>query len=143
MERQGLIETGTGEYPLISLTPAGVQAMKQGTEEKLRWPALSSRDNPLKNPKRGGTATSAEEIATRELGWDEALFGKLKRLRSALAESEGKPAYLIFSNQTLEFLTRLQPTTTDAALKIRGIGQAKATTYLPEFLKLIRQHQGR
>lgn len=138
MERQGLIETGGGEYPLVSITAAGVQAMKSGTSAKLRWPALSARDNPLKTDAR----TSSTELATRELGWDEALFGKLKRLRSALAESEGKPAYVIFSNQTLEFLTRLQPTTVDAALKIRGIGQAKAATYLPEFLKLIRQHKG-
>lgn len=138
MERQGLIETTQGEYPLITLTRAGQDAMKNGSVVKLRWPNLSGDAGPLKAEAKG----TATDLATRELGWDEALFAKLKRLRNAVAESEGKPAYVVFSNQTLEFLTRLQPTTVDAALKIRGIGQGKADTYLPEFLKLIRQHKG-
>jgi ATP-dependent DNA helicase RecQ len=135
LERQGWIEVTTGEYPMVSLTPEGVEVMKSGTQAKVRWPTMANKNSPLKS-----NATTGE-VKSRELGWDEALFSKLKRLRNALAESEGKPAYAIFSNQTLEFLTRLQPTTVDAALKIRGIGQGKANTYLADFLSLIRKHK--
>ncbi|MCW0220132.1 MAG: HRDC domain-containing protein [Prosthecobacter sp.] len=56
--------------------------------------------------------------------------------------AEGVPAYLIFSNQTLEFLTRLKPTSIEAGLKIRGVGDKKAHTFLPEFIQVIKKHLG-
>jgi ATP-dependent DNA helicase RecQ len=134
LERHALVTTTMGEYPLLTLTAKGAEVMKTGLGPKLRWPSLSAKDSPLKD---GAT------VAAQELGFDEVLFEKMKKLRNALAQSEGKPAYVVFSNQTLEFLTRLKPTTVDAAKKIRGIGDAKATTYLPEFLQLIRNHAGK
>jgi ATP-dependent DNA helicase RecQ len=48
--------------------------------------------------------------------------------------------YVVFSNQTLEFFTRLKPKTIEAALKIRGVGEKKAVTYLPEFIQVIKKH---
>jgi ATP-dependent DNA helicase RecQ len=134
IERHGLVLTTTGEYPLLTLTTKGAEVMKTGTAPRMRWPETNAKASPLKD---GGSVTAME------LGFDEVLFDKMKKLRNALAQSEGKPAYVIFSNQTLEFLTRLKPTTVDAAKKIRGIGDAKATTYLPEFLQLIRNHAAR
>jgi ATP-dependent DNA helicase RecQ len=134
IERHGLVLTTTGEYPLLTLTAKGAEVMKTGAAPRMRWPEINAKASPLKD---GGSVTAME------LGFDEVLFEKMKKLRNALAQSEGKPAYVIFSNQTLEFLTRLKPTTVDAAKKIRGIGDAKATTYLPEFLQLIRNHAAR
>lgn len=134
LERHGLVLTSQGEYPLLSLTSKGAEAMRTGTAPRMRWPVLNAKASPLKDP---------TSVAAQELGFDEALFDKMKRLRNALAASEGKPAYVIFSNQTLEFLTRLKPRSVEDAKKIRGIGDAKATTYLPEFLKLIAGHSSR
>jgi len=134
LERHGLVITSQGEYPLLSLTSKGAEAMRTGIAPRMRWPALNAKASPLKDP---------ASVVAQELGFDEVLFDKMKRLRNALASSEGKPAYVIFSNQTLEFLTRLKPRSVEEAKKIRGIGDAKATTYLPEFLKLIAGHSGR
>ncbi|MBL9142194.1 MAG: RecQ family ATP-dependent DNA helicase [Verrucomicrobiaceae bacterium] len=134
LERHGLVITSQGEYPLLSLTSKGAEAMRMGIAPRMRWPTLNAKASPLKDP---------ASVVAQELGFDEVLFDKMKRLRNALASSEGKPAYVIFSNQTLEFLTRLKPRSVEEAKKIRGIGDAKATTYLPEFLKLIAGHSGR
>lgn len=136
IERHGLVLTTTGEYPLLTLTSKGAEVMKTGTAPRMRWPEMNAKASPLKDG-------SSASISSTELGFDEVLFDKMKKLRNALAQSEGKPAYVVFSNQTLEFLTRLKPTTVEAAKKIRGIGDAKATTYLPEFLQLIRNHAAR
>ena len=136
MERHGLVEISGGEFPKVSLTPSGIEVMRSGTAARLRWP---SAPTPVSSALKSDSKTG--DVTIGELGWDEALFNKLKRLRNALAEADGKPPYTVFSNQTLEFLTRLQPTTVDAALKIRGIGPAKAQSVLPEFLKLIKQHK--
>ncbi|MFZ4593523.1 MAG: RecQ family ATP-dependent DNA helicase [Verrucomicrobiaceae bacterium] len=134
LEKLQLIEVSLGEYPLVTLTAKGAETMRSGANVRLRWPALHEKQSPLK------PGASDIGAAAQELGFDEALFDKMKRLRSALAQSEGKPAYVIFSNATLEFLTRLKPTTIEAAKKIRGIGDGKVNSYLPEFLKLIQQH---
>ena len=137
MEKHGLVQVSSGEYPLISLTSKGDQVMRTGAGPKMRWPVLNGKPSPLKP----GSKASEADVKTQELGFDDALFDKLKRLRSALAQSEGKPAYTVFSNQTLEFFTRLKPTTLDEAKKIRGVGEIKASTYLPEFVRLIASHQ--
>jgi ATP-dependent DNA helicase RecQ len=136
MEKRLFILVSGGEYPVVSLTDKGMEAMKSGTREPLHWPIHDEvvKATGLKN--QGDTAG----LETRELGFDEALFGKLKKLRNALAESEGKPAYTVFNNATLEFFTRLKPTTPAAAAKIRGVGEVKAKTYLPEFLAVIQKH---
>lgn len=135
LERAGLLEVSRGEYPLVTLTAEGAKAMKAGSPVALRWPRAYA---PVK--KADASASEKASLSTLELGFDEALFDKLKQHRMVLAKSEGVPAYRIFSNQTLEFLTRLKPTTPEAALKIRGIGEAKARDYLPDFLQIIRRH---
>ena len=135
MEKHGLIETSIGEYPKVTLTSRGAEVMKRGENVKMRWPSMQA---PITKPK-GKTALN-EELAARELGFDDALFEKLKRHRTAVAEAEGVPPYIIFSNQTLEFMTRLKPKTIDAGLKIRGVGEKKAKEYLPDFIQIIKKH---
>ncbi len=135
IEKLGLIETSGGEYPKVTLTARGAQVMKRGENVKMRWPSMQA---PVTKPK-GKTAMN-EELATRELGFDDALFEKLKRHRGTLAESEGVPPYIIFNNQTLEFMTRLKPKTIEAGMKIRGVGEKKAKEYLPDFIQIIKKH---
>ena len=140
MERQGLIETSSGDYPLVSLTEKGIHHMKTGDNLKMRWPQPE---------KLGRTSLVSDrkvkpgvEVVARELGFDEGLFEKLKKHRALLAKSEGVPAFRIFTNQTLEFFTRLKPTSAEAAMKIRGVGEARARDYLPDFIAIIKGHGG-
>jgi ATP-dependent DNA helicase RecQ len=137
MEKQGLIETSTGEYPLVTLTPKGSDIMRKGSNIRMMWPSTAPAAS---QPTKPGVELTEAEVSTRELGFDDALFEKLKKHRNALAQAEGVPAYVIFSNQTLEFLTRLKPKSIEAGLKIRGVGDKKAQTYLPEFIQVIRKH---
>jgi ATP-dependent DNA helicase RecQ len=135
LEKLGLIETSSGEYPKVTLTSRGAEVMKTGQNVKMRWPSMHA---PMTKPK-GKTAMN-EELAAKELGFDDTLFEKLKRHRTAVAESEGVPSYVIFNNQTLEFMTRLKPKTIEAGLKIRGVGEKKAKEYLPDFIQIIKKH---
>jgi ATP-dependent DNA helicase RecQ len=135
LEKAGLIETTTDEYPKINLTRRGAEVMRTGENIRIRWPSASAAPKPSKT-----TKTAQNEIASRELGFDESLFDKLKKHRNTLAESEGVPPYIIFSNQTLEFMTRLKPKTLEAGMKIRGVGEKKARDYLPDFIRIIAKH---
>ena len=133
-EKQGLIESSGGEYPKVTLTAKGAEFMKSGGTLRLRWPSQT------KGKPAAASSRASEDVAARELGFDDALFEKLKRLRNAMAQAEGVPAYRIFNNQTLEFFTRLKPKSIEAGMKIRGVGAAKASEYLPDFIAAIAQH---
>lgn len=124
----GLIVTQMGEYPLVTLTPRGEQAMKGKTSYSLEWPSGDS-----------GSKTSEDGVQLKDLGFDGRLYDRLKDVRTRLAKAEQVPAYVIFSNETLEHLARLRPKTMDAGLLVKGIGEAKAGKYLEPFLKAIRQ----
>ncbi len=136
MERQGLIETSSGDYPVVSLTSKGIHHMKTGENLRLRWPsvAATAKQPASESPHSAGVIAS-------ELGFDETLFEKLKKHRNIMAEAAGVPPYVIFSNQTLEFMTRLKPASLEAGMKIRGVGEKKAREYLPDFIRLIAQHR--
>ncbi len=139
MEGAQLVEISGGEYPLLTLTPNGDQAMRSGQGVRLRWPSTTKTVSPLTDSARHSTKDSG--FSGQELGFDEALFAKLKRLRLTLSQSEGKPAYTVFPDQTLQFFTRLKPMNLEAGMKIRGVGEAKAAKYLRAFVDLIVAHE--
>ena len=59
-------------------------------------------------------------------------------LRRRIADEKKVPVYVIFSNDTIDDLIRIRPKTAEEAMaKIKGIGPAKAATYLPPFLYLL------
>lgn len=139
MEKSQLVHTVTeGDYPLLTLTDKGSQIMRKGGDVRIQWPSPAAPD---KSKSRGAKASmDEEEVEARELGFDDALFEKLKKKRNELAQREGVPAFMIFNNTTLEFFTRLQPKTVEAGLKVRGVGEAKAGKWLPTFIEVIASH---
>ena len=75
----------------------------------------------------------------KDLGFDGRLYDRLKDVRTRLARAEQVPAYVVFSNETLEHLARLRPKSMEAGLLVKGIGEAKGQKYLEPFLKVIRK----
>jgi ATP-dependent DNA helicase RecQ len=134
LQGAGLLQTESGEYPLLTLTERGDQVMRGKLAYQLNWP---------KRDKIAAAIATIDEPDLVALDFDEVLYEKLKDLRSKLAtEGGGVPAYVVFSNKTLEFLTRLKPRSVEAGLRIQGIGPKKAETYLPAFIEAIREHVG-
>jgi ATP-dependent DNA helicase RecQ len=82
------------------------------------------------------TRTEAESW----VGVDQGLFESLRALRRELAADRGVPPYVIFSDTTLRDLARLRPSTPDALLGIRGIGEKKRADLGDRFLRHIRNY---
>ena len=75
---------------------------------------------------------------------DPSLFEVLRTLRTGLARREGVPAYIIFSNATLEDMARKKPKTIEEFSHVSGVGSIKAERFGPLFLKTIEEYlQGR
>ena len=119
----GLVHTVTGEYPLMTLTPLGDRVMRGEASFQLVWP----------DPEAG-----RKEVALKDHGHDGQLYTMLRDLRAKMAKRDDLPPYVIFSNKTLEALTRYQPVNTEEALHIPGIGTAKIQRYAEPFLDAIR-----
>jgi ATP-dependent DNA helicase RecQ len=120
----GLVQTiTTGDYPLMTLTPLGDKVMRGESTYQLVWP----------DPGAG-----KKEVALKDHGHDGQLYSMLRDIRAKMAKRDGVPLHFIFSNKTLEALTRYQPINTEEALHIPGIGAAKVQRYAEPFLEAIR-----
>jgi RecQ family ATP-dependent DNA helicase len=69
---------------------------------------------------------------------DAPLFEQLKAWR--LRAAEGKPAFTIAHNATLEAIAATRPGNDDALLAIKGIGPSFVTKHAPEVLALVASH---
>ncbi len=71
---------------------------------------------------------------------DSDLLSVLKALRFRLAKKANVPAYIVFSNATLEDMAAKIPQTMDAFLNVSGVGNHKAERYGEAFLAEINNY---
>jgi ATP-dependent DNA helicase RecQ len=67
------------------------------------------------------------------------LFQKLRTLRKRLADEQGVPAYIVFSDQVLWDMIEIRPSTTGQLLDVPGVGPAKLERYGDAFLKALAE----
>ena len=65
------------------------------------------------------------------------LFAALRALRAKLAARQGVPAYVIFSDATLQDMCARLPSDKEEMLEVSGVGDAKFARYGEAFLKEI------
>ena len=130
----GLLRQAGSEYPVLALTSAGLECLKDETWcSDLRL----ARQRP---PRKAATrARSRAETESWE-GVDRDLFDRLRAVRLEIARSRGVPPYVIFHDATLRDMARLRPTSLDALLTVKGVGARKADDLGETFLTAIRSH---
>jgi len=69
---------------------------------------------------------------------DEALFLALKGLRKRLADEKNIPAYVVFSDATLQQMVRFKPQSDAELMAISGVGPKKLVQYGDAFLGLLK-----
>jgi ATP-dependent DNA helicase RecQ len=82
-----------------------------------------------------GGATPARPAMS---GPAEAAFEELRTLRRELADRQGVPAYVIFSDQVLREMVARRPVTRGELLEVPGVGPVKLDRYGPAFLEALR-----
>ena len=70
---------------------------------------------------------------------DSDLFEQLRALRRRLADGEGVPAYIVFSDAVLRQMAERRPRDPAGLLALSGVGPAKLARYGDAFLDLLRQ----
>jgi DNA helicase-2/ATP-dependent DNA helicase PcrA len=69
--------------------------------------------------------------------YDEQLFERLREWRRDRAAEESVPAFVIFTDATLQLIAEHKPTTPEGMLRISGIGRSKLEKYGDEVLALV------
>ena len=131
---RGLLRQSGDTYPVLALTPEGLEFLRDGTGHP---DLVLARQRPTKK-----TATRKQSRAEAESwqGVDRALFDHLRAVRLEIARSRGVPPYVIFHDATLREMARLRPMSMDALLAVKGIGARKADDLGETFLTAIRDH---
>ena len=87
-------------------------------------------------------STAAEKKRARcgdcPASYDEELFERLRVWRKERAEAESVPAFVVFTDATLQLIAEQRPTSEAALLRISGIGPAKLERYGEGVLEVVR-----
>jgi len=82
-----------------------------------------------------------EQVAVEKVKRKRAeLFDKLRELRLKLAQEINKPAFVVFSDASLEDMENKKPRTREEFAEVSGVGEAKLEKYADAFLKVINRH---
>ncbi|WP_228943013.1 ATP-dependent DNA helicase UvrD2 [Nocardioides sp. Leaf374] len=115
-------------------------------------PLLPDQSRPTGGPGRARKAMTCRECgqplstaAEKKTGrcvdcpasYDEALYERLRDWRRERAGEESVPAFVVFSDATLQLVAELRPSTPEALLRISGIGRSKVEKYGEDVLALL------
>ena len=70
----------------------------------------------------------------------EALLAALKKWRKDTAEKASVPAFVVFTDATLQAVAEAEPATRQELLKLSGIGTVKVERYGQDCLQVIAEH---
>ncbi|RSK24020.1 DNA helicase RecQ [Hymenobacter metallilatus] len=90
-------------------------------------------------PAKGRKAAAAKAAATTP---EAGLFEALRALRKRIADEQGVPPYVIFTDTTLQEMAVERPVNRNAMLAISGVGMKKFENYGEAFIREVLAHGG-
>ena len=121
---QGILEIHFHENGRLLLSPSAKKVLYEGKKVRLA--------NILQEKEQVSVEKGKRKRAE--------LFEKLRDLRLKLAQEINKPAFVVFSDATLEDMEFKKPRTREEFAEVSGVGEAKLEKYATDFLKVINRH---
>ena len=148
------LEITEGRYPLVGLGPRAREAatdefrlyMKRVKKIQPASPGGASSAAQMGDASAGVSRKHSRQAAVGaamlETDAQLALFERLRQLRKRIADEEGVPPYIVFSDAALRSMCLLLPKTEDEFLEVNGVGPAKLKRYGREFLDALSSSSG-
>lgn len=130
MLNMGIMDIAYDEGHVFKLNEASWQVLKENRQVQL------SQFVPYSERKALEVETSEPVKTKREIIRDE-LFEHLRSLRKEIADAEGVPAYIVFSDASISDMAQKKPVTKVEMLNITGVGQEKFNRYGERFMNAI------
>ncbi len=123
-------------YGGLKVTAKGRGLLKG--EADFRYRTDTVHRSPSKAKKKKSATADAPELSNEDL----ALYTTLKELRLELAREREVPAFVVFSDRTLQDMARRRPRSTSEFSDVFGVGEAKLRDFSEPFLKAISDAMG-
>jgi ATP-dependent DNA helicase RecQ len=141
---RGLLTLDDGPYPVLKPTEACLPVLQgKATFEVLELAQREKAAPKKRSASAAGAGTGAAGEEGEAIDFDRELFDRLRILRKGLAQRQGIPPYMVFSDRTLHEMCRQLPVTLSALREIPGVGDNKRDKYGPEFVLEIRSYSGK
>lgn len=127
------------EYAIVKLTGKSSLVLNEDEQVVMKMAKEqehAAKEKSEKKPKKSKTAGADLSAA------DEALFDKLRILRSEIAKEEKVPPYIVFSDKTLVHMCVVKPGTKKDMLTVSGVGEFKFEKYGERFLGCVGAETG-
>jgi ATP-dependent DNA helicase RecQ len=126
----GLIQQDLMEHGRWQVTDQGWRVLKGEERIELR------KDMAVPKAARSRKGQAPQTVQET----DAPLLAALKALRSRLAQAQGVPAYIVFSDRTLVDMATHKPASPRAMREMHGVGDTKLERYGAQFLEVIQAH---
>lgn len=133
MLHTGLIEIAYDAQHQLRVTGEGKKVLFEGKKVSLALP------QPKTKTGKPGEKTYAIPEKSKSQLLKEELFERLVTLRRSLAQQQGVPPYLIFSDASLADMADKRPLTDADILQVSGMGERKLQLYGDAFIGEIRR----
>ena len=115
--------------PAVALPRRPAAGLRPGGERQAQGAACGPlprvRQAAVDAPRRRSAAAASDCPAS----YDEELFERLRAWRKERADEESVPAFVVFTDATLQLIAEQRPTSSAALLRISGVGPAKLERY--------------
>lgn len=120
-----------GEFATLAITETGWRLLKGELTPVLAKPVEFKMKKEIAQKQKRRHAQDWE-------GVDETLFSLLKDKRSELAKEKNVPAYIVFSDKTLQDIARKKPTDKGQFADVFGVGETKLEQYADTFCAVVQ-----
>ena len=131
--QQGLMDESTDGYHILRLNTLSLEVLnKQRGVEIASFP--QKKKSAEARPEKPGSSASALDSES------DGLFEHLRNLRKHLADEQGVPPYIVFSDSALRALAQQRPQSRKQFAQIPGVGSRKLEAYFTSFTGEIRKY---
>ena len=128
------------DYAIVKLTDKSARILEEGERVVMK---MAKEQEPLEKKGAAGKTAGKKKTARTPGGFvldeeEEQLFEVLRRLRARIANAEGVPSYIVFSDKTLAHMCIVRPVNREQMLTVSGVGVFKYEKYGEQFLDSVQ-----
>ena len=128
------------DYAIVKLTDKSARILEEGERIVMK---MAKEQEPSEKKGAAGKTAGKKKTARTPGGFvldeeEEQLFEVLRRLRARIANAEGVPSYIVFSDKTLAHMCIVRPVNREQMLTVSGVGVFKYEKYGEQFLDSVR-----
>ncbi len=134
LTRSGYLIKTDDEYPVMKLGSKAGDVLR-GED------SVSMRQNTKRQAEAEEKRAAKQKKRIAAGVTNEALYEVLRSLRADIAEEQGVPAFVVFSNSTLVDMCAKAPVSEAEFLEVSGVGSVKMERYGRRFIKAIKEFE--